>query len=122
MAKQFLIKAAKNKDVFGIKEASEFLYFYCFSLKDLYGTLRCITAKGYRIRKPATLSKHIKQNGGHIEYRNPFFRTLEHEIWTIKPETKPYVGTIIQYKNSFGFEHALKIVEETEAIKTIDNQ
>lgn len=122
MAKIFIIKASKGKNDFGMTEATDFLYFYSPSLKDLRATLRCITAKGYRVSKEASLSKKIKSYNGHLTFLNPFFNTVMFEILEIKKPLE--IKKEIEYINGFGFKHNLKIVcsEDAETIfKTLNS-
>lgn len=109
MSKIFVLKASKSKLDFFMSEPTEFLYFYCPSLRDLRATLRCITAKGYKIPKEPTLSKRIKEHSGHLILLNPFFQTKMYEIIEIKKPLK--VIKELEYKNSFGFTHKLKIAD-----------
>lgn len=109
MAKMFIIKASKGKnDPFFMYEANEFVYFFSPTLKDLRATLRCITSKGYRIPKEATLSKRIKAHRGHLVALNPFFRTTMYEVLQVDKTLK--IENELEYVNSFGFSHNLKIV------------
>lgn len=101
MAKIFLLKASKSKYDFFMSEPDEFLYFYSPTLKDLRATLRCITAKGYRVPKAPTISKRIKDYNGHLTLLNPFFRTTMFEIFEIKEPLE--VKKELEYQNSFGF-------------------
>ncbi len=111
MARIFLLKASKSKRDFFISEPSEFLYFYSPSLKDLRATLRCLTSRGYRVPKTPTLSKRIKAHDGHLILLNPFFKTTMFEIFEIKEPLE--VKEQLNYENSFGFKHNLKIVDST---------
>ena len=113
MARIFLLKAAKSKNDFFMSEPDEYIYFYSPTLKDLRATLRCITAKGYRIPKTPTLSKRIKEHRGHLILLNPFFQTTMFEIFEIKEPLK--IKKSLEYENSFGFKHNLKIVDSTLA-------
>lgn len=113
MARIFIIKASKGNNDFGMTESSDFLYFYSPTLKDLRATLRCITAKGYRVSKEATLSKKIKSYNGHLTFLNPFFNTVMFEILETKNPLK--IKKEIEYINSFAFKHNLKIVDSEEA-------
>lgn len=92
-----------------MSEPDEFLFFYSPSLKDLRATLRCVTAKGYRIPKAPTLSKRIKEYSGHLTVLNPWFKTTMYEILEINQPLK--VKKELEYENSFGFKHNLKIVD-----------
>jgi hypothetical protein len=109
MARIFIIKASKGNNDFGLTESTDFLYFYSPTLKDLRATLRCITAKGYRVPKKATISKRIKNHNGHLTLLNPFFQTTMFEIFEINNILK--IKKELEYKNSFGFNHNLKIVD-----------
>lgn len=109
MARIFIIKASKGKGDFFMTEPSEFLYFYSTTLKDLRATLRCITSKGYRVPKEATISKRIKSYNGHLTLLNPFFQTTMFEIFEIDSVLK--IKKELEYENSFGFKHNLKIVD-----------
>lgn len=109
MARIFILKASKGKNDFFMSEPSEFLYFYSPTLKDLRATLRCITAKGYRVPKAPTLSKRIKEYSGHLTLLNPFFKTTMFEIFEIKNPLE--IKQELEYQNSFGFKHNLKIVD-----------
>ncbi|MEO8532838.1 MAG: hypothetical protein ABI441_03775 [Flavobacterium sp.] len=109
MARIFIIKAAKGKMDFFMTEPTDFLYFYSRTLKDLRGTLRCITAKGYRVPKEATISKRMKSYNGHLTLLNPFFQTTMFEIFEIDNLLK--IKREVEYENSFGFKHNLKIVD-----------
>ena len=109
MARIFIIKASKGKGDFFMTEPSEFLYFYSTTLKDLRATLRCITSKGYRVPKEATISKRIKSYNGHLTLLNPFFQTTMFEIFEIYSVLK--IKKELEYENSFGFKHNLKIVD-----------
>lgn len=113
MARIFLLKASKSKHDFFISEPSEFLYFYSPTLKDLRATLRCITARGYRVPKAPTLSKRINEHNGHLILLNPFFQTTMFEIFEIKEPIE--VKESLEYENSFGFKHNLKIVDSALA-------
>lgn len=108
MARRFVIKAAKGKkkSIIDLAEPSEFLYFYATSLNDLWRTLRCLTARCYRIPKPPTLSKRI--NNGRLTMENPLFKTLMYDVIEIKVT----MGVIkeMEYENSFGFKHNIKLV------------
>ena len=115
MAKIFIIKASKGKNDFFMSEPSEFLYFYSPTLKDLRATLRCITSKGYRVPKEATISKRIKSYNGHLTLLNLFFQTTMFEIFEIR-ETLT-VKKELEYENSFGSKHNLKIVDSVLAEK-----
>lgn len=115
MTRKFLLKAAKGKLPFYMSEADEFLYFYSPTLKDLRATLRCILAQGYRVPKPATLGKRINDHSGHLKGINPFFKTTMFEIFEIKNPLE--VKKEIEFKNSFGFTHNLKVVESAVAIQ-----
>lgn len=118
MAQKFLLKAYYNKggkDPFGFSEPKDFYIFYCSSIRDLRATMRCITAKGYRIPKPATLSSRIKDwlssnpPGGIIELKNPLLQTRMYEI----KRFNGIPGTLkkLDFTNSFNFTHKLKIAE-----------
>lgn len=114
MRKLFLLKSGKGKKFdFGFTEPSEFLFFYSPTLKDLRATLRCVTAQGYRVPKEQTLSKRIKERNGHLIALNPFFQTTMHEILEI--ESPVEIKMEVNYKNSFGFEHKLKLVDSALA-------
>lgn len=104
--KHFIIKAFKRlaNDPFGMYEADEFLCFYCAGLADLRKTMRCITAKGYRIKKERWFSENLKQ--GVLELHNPFFGTPMFEIKQIP--CCPKVEMHVDYTNTFGFAHRLK--------------
>jgi hypothetical protein len=115
MARIFIIKASKGKGDFFMTEPSEFLYFYSPTLKDLRATLRCITSKGYRLPKEATISKRIKSYNGHLTLLNPFFQTTMFEIFEIR-ETLT-VKKELEYENSFCFKHNLKIVDSDSTEK-----
>lgn len=119
MARIFILKASKGNNDFFMSEPSEFLYFYCPTLKDLRGTLRCVTSKGYRIPKEPTLSKRIKDHSGHLILLNPFFRTTMFEIFEIQQPLK--VKKELEYQNSFGFKHNLKIVDAILAERCLLN-
>lgn len=114
MARLFLLKSGKGgkgkQFDFGITEPTEYLYFFSPSLKDLRASLRCVTAQGYRIPKVQTLSKRIKERNGHLIAFNPFFQTTMHEILEIDIPVE--IKLEVDYKNSFGFEHKLKLVEK----------
>lgn len=109
MSRKFILKAAKGKNDFFMSEPDEYLYFYSPTLTDLRATLRCVTSKGYRVPKAPTLSKRIKQHRGHLVLLNPFFGTTMFEIFQIKETLK--VKESIEYENSFGFKHNLKIID-----------
>lgn len=109
MARIFIIKASKGKGDFFMTEPTAFLYFYSPTLKDLRATLRCITSKGYRVPKEATISKRIKSYNGHLTLLNPFFQTTMFEIFEIDSLLK--ITKELEYENSFGFKHNLKIVD-----------
>jgi hypothetical protein len=111
MARIFILKASKGKNDFFMSEPSEFLYLYSPTLKDLRATLRCITAKGYRVPTAPILSKRIKEHSGHLTLLNPFFRTTMFEIFEIKNPLE--IKNELEYQNSFGFKHNLKIVDST---------
>ena len=115
MARIFIIKASKGKKDFFMTEPSEFLYFYSPTLKDLRATLRCVTAQGYRVPKAPTLSKRIKDYNGHLTLLNPFFKTTMFEIFEIESILK--IKKELDYENSFGFKHNLKIVDSELAEK-----
>lgn len=106
--KQFLIKAAKHseKDIFGMSEASEFLYLYCSGLADLRKTIRCITPSGYRVRRKEWFSKHLKQ--GSLILNNPFFGTLMYEIKQIS--FTPEIEVKKEYTNRENYTHMIKKV------------
>lgn len=110
MARLFLLKTAKGKHDFFMSEPDEFLYFYSPSLKDLRSTLRCVTARGYRVPKEPTISKRINDYNGHLVLLSPFFQTTMHEILEI--EIPLEIKQEIEYENSFGFKHKLKLVEK----------
>lgn len=109
MARIFIIKASKGKQDFFMTEPTDFLYFYSPTLKDLRATLRCITSKGYRVPKEATISKRINSYNGHLTLLNPFFQTTMFEIFEIENLIK--IKKELEYENSFGFKHNLKIVD-----------
>lgn len=109
MARIFIIKASKGKNDFYMTEGTEFIYFYSPTLKDLRATLRCILAKGYKVRKEASLGKLITNHNGHLIGLNPFFKTTMYEIFELK-ETLT-IKKELEYENSFGFKHNLKIVD-----------
>ena len=119
MARIFIIKASKGKQDFFMTEPTDFLYFYSPTLKDLRATLRCITSKGYRIPKEATISKRIKSYNGHLTLLNPFFQTTMFEIFEIESLIK--IKKELEYENSFGFKHNLKIVDSVLAENLFKN-
>lgn len=113
MARIFIIKASKGKNDFFMTEPTDFLYFYSPTLKDLRATLRCILARGYRVRKEASLGRLIKAHNGNLIGLSPFFQTTMYEIFEIDSLLK--IKNSMEYENSFGFKHNLKIVDNEVA-------
>ncbi|HEX8269783.1 MAG TPA: hypothetical protein VF581_07815 [Flavobacterium sp.] len=96
-----------------MSEPNEFIYFYSPTLKDLRATLRCILARGYRVCTAPTLGKRIKDHYGHLIGLSPFFGTTMFEIFEIGKTIE--VKKMLEYENSAGFKHNLKLVDNTLA-------
>ncbi|POS00939.1 hypothetical protein Q361_11743 [Flavobacterium croceum DSM 17960] len=120
MARKFILKAAKSKNDFFLTEPDEFLFFYSPSIIDLRKTLRCITSKGYKIPGIQTFSKRIDAYNGHLILKNPFFKTTMYEIFEIKSDVNIKIKNRLDYTNSFGYSHNLKLID-SESIKHIFN-
>ena len=108
MRRQFLIKffVPVKGDVFMMGEAKSHINIYCNSLVDLTKTLRCLMAKGYRVRKPAAWSNRFKYNsevGSDNLFGRPQFRAKE--IKNV-PVVKP-----VDYTNGWGYTHKIKYTE-----------
>lgn len=119
MARFFLLKAAKGNKDFFMSESEEFLYFYSPTLKDLRATLRCVTSKGFRVPKEQTLSKRINDYNGHLTLLNPFFKTTMFEILEI--DDKLEIKKELEYTNSFGFKHNLKLIDHDLGVEIYKN-
>lgn len=116
--RKFIIKAAKPNDPFYMSEASEFLYFYCFGLKDLRKTLRCIMPRGYRTHTAQWYVNNMENNYIHIIHR--WFQTTLYEIKMIERRIVPEKQ--LEYTNqSVGITHLLKLVNEKEWDSSLNN-
>ena len=119
MAKRFLLKAAKGNKDFFMTESENFLYFFSPTLKDLRATLRCVISKGYNVPKEQTLSKRINDYNGHLTLLNPFFKTTMFEILEI--DDKLEIKKELEYTNSFGFNHCLKLIDHDLGVEIYNN-
>ena len=113
MAYNIIVKANVPADKFGFKNTDRCLYFYCRSLKDLHLTLRVITAPGYRVWKPATLSKYLRYFGGKLELYNPLLKTKMYSMFLI--DIQPDISDSIEYTSRKGITHILKTMDKIKA-------
>jgi len=106
--KKFLIKAStggKNNPFF-LTEPSEFVYLYCHGLTDLRKTMRCVTARGYRVRSAQWFSKMLRD--GPLTLLSPFFKTTMFEIKQIS--FCPKIEAQGEFTNTAGITYNLKVV------------
>jgi hypothetical protein len=93
--------------MFGMKEATSCRVVYCNSLIDLTKTLRCLMAKGFRVRKPATWGRKFNQSK--VWESANLFGNKTFEAKEIK--TVPVVSNTLDYTNGWGYKHTIKLTE-----------
>lgn len=108
--KYFLIKGFKGKtdDKFMMKATDDFILFVAFGLKDLENTLKGILPKGYRVRKPSTYSKRLKEHGSFQLLSMFNIPMVEVKEVDFKPLIK---NTIDYYNKSRNSNHNIKTAD-----------
>jgi len=91
-----------------MEESTEFLYFYTKTLNDLCVSLRVLYPKGYKIRKPQSLSRLLKRGDGYFCMKNPFFHTIMAEV--LELDETIAIEKEVLYENPDNFKHTLKMV------------
>ncbi len=105
----FIIKASLTKDFF-LSPSEQFIFFYCQGLDDLTKTLRCITPRGYRVRKNSWFSKYLKECHNDLQLRSGLTGQVMYQIR--KVDYIVSCDKIFDYTNNFGFTHRLKTASE----------
>lgn len=118
MIKLFVIKCAKPKDPFYMKETGDYIYLYARGYTDLSKVIRLITPRGYRVRKARWFSMWFKKYPIDLELKNPFFLTTMFVIRTV--DKKPTITKSASFTNSFNYTHTINLTN-AEAFPDLSN-
>jgi len=119
--KLFIVESHFTKgDTFGMMgEPQSYYSFLCTGYTDLYKTLKCLRAKGRRTRKPAYYSNWFKKWQSPMITLN-IFRVKSEVIHAISEA--PTVTNELEYTNSWGFTHKLKLIENQNLPNLYDDE